>query len=106
MTSIKNIDGKLLTAILNGGKIIKALSRTNENSKLSAHVAIVEMPKDIIVEELRYTNERKYWKYLVFVSTPEFGWQHYSSNNLNKVQNIKKAWDEWSELKRHIKENN
>lgn len=101
---IEVIDGQLLLAILKGGRVIKHLSRTDEDTNISGHVVIVEMPKDVIIDELQLTKERKYWKYLVFLDTPNMkGWWHASSNNLSKRDNEKKAWNEWSDLKYTLK---
>jgi len=98
-SEIKNIDGSLLVAILNGGKVLFHKSRTNEKTNVSAHVIIVEMPKDVL-----FLNDDRYWKYLVFLHTPDMnGWWHASSNNLTKKKNESKMWDEWSEFKRHLK---
>lgn len=102
---IKSIDRDLLKALLQGGRIIISKTRTNEKTGVSAHVVIVEMPKDTIIESLSLTEEEKYWRYLVFLHTPDIkGWWHASSNNLTKRQNISKAWDEWSEFKYYLKE--
>jgi len=92
---IKIIDNALLEAILKGGKIICHKSRASDDNKRVSHVAIVEMPKDVL-----FGIDKRYWKYLVFLSTPNMnGWWHASSNNLNKTANHKKMWDEWSEFK-------
>lgn len=96
---INIIDGSLLQAILKGGKILFHKSRTNDKTNISCHVAIVEMPKDVL-----FLNDTRYWKYLVFLSTPDMnGWWHASSNNLTKKKNDDKMWQEWSEFKHHLK---
>ena len=102
-TDIKSIDGDFLKALLSGGRIFRFLSRSNFKTKVTASVAIVEIPKGVIVKDL--TIDDKYWKYFVFLSTPDItGWWHASSNNLSKRENIKKVWEEWSELSYYIKE--
>jgi len=98
-SEIKEINGSLLEAILQGGKILFHKSGTNEKTNVSAHVAIVEMPKDVL-----FLNDTRYWKYLVFLNTPDMnGWWHASSNNLTKKQNENKMWQEWGEFKHHLK---
>ena len=98
---IKTIDRDLLEALLKGGKIVQAKSRTSDKTGVSAHVVIVEMPKGVVVDRLN--PENKYWRYLVFLNTPDIvGWWHASSNNLNSTQNRNKAWNEWSELRYYI----
>lgn len=105
MTTFNSIDRDLLKAILKGGKIVYALSRSNNATGVSAHVVIVEMPKDIIIEDFSFEEKNKYWHYLEFRNTPDIsGWWHASSNNLSKRENKKKIWEEWSELKYIIKD--
>ncbi len=98
-SEIKEIDGSLLQAILKGGKVLFCKSRKNEETNMSAHVIVIEMPKDVL-----FINETRYWKYLVFLHTPDMGgWWHASSNNLTKKQNENKMWQEWGEFKHHLK---
>lgn len=100
--TIRSIDRDFLKAILAGGTLIRVLSRSNEITKVTAWVAVVEIPKNVIIKDLNDID--KYWKYLVFHNTPDIdGWWHSSSNNFSKRENLKKIWDEWSELKYYIK---
>ena len=103
---IESIDGALLEAFFAGGRILRVLSRTNEKTKVTASVAIVEMAKDSSPFHLPLTSlndNNKYWKYLVFHNTPDIKkWWHSSSNNLTKRENLQKIWDEWSELQYYI----
>lgn len=101
-TEISHIDKDLLKALLLGGKIIIHKSRSNHEGTINAHVVIVEMPKNVTVKDFNIGGGEKYWRFLVFLNTPDVGgWWHASSNNLTAKKNITKAWEEWSEFKHY-----